>query len=324
MKNDKIPLVAVVGPTASGKTAAGVILAKQFGGEVVSADSMQIYKGMSIATAKPTVQEMQGVKHHLIDVLEPTADFSVADYVSLAQNIIADITSRGKLPIVVGGTGLYVNSLVDNITFDDTEKCPELRSELFDFAEKNGVHALWQQLLQLDPDSAAAIHENNINRVIRAIEVCKISGEKMSVRQLKSRENASPYNSCIIGLNFRSRDSLYEKINKRVDVMLENGLLQEAEEFFKRENVSTAAQAIGIKELKPYFDGEDTLENCVEKIKQETRRYAKRQLTWFRKRKDVNWIYLDDINLLNFNDEFTKILKITVAKSNILCYNYNM
>ncbi len=324
MKNDKIPLVAVVGPTASGKTAAGVIIAKEFGGEVVSADSMQIYKGMSIATAKPTVQEMQGVKHHLIDVLEPNTDFSVADYVSLAQNIIADITARGKLPIVVGGTGLYVNSLVDNITFDDTEKCPELRKELFDFAENNGAHALWEQLLQLDPDSAAAIHENNVNRVVRAIEVCKISGEKMSVRQLKSRENTSPYNSCIIGLNFRSRDALYERINKRVDVMVENGLLRETEEFFKRENVSTAAQAIGIKELKPYFDGEDTLENCVEKIKQETRRYAKRQLTWFRKRNDVNWIYLDDINLLNFNDEFTKILKITVAKSNILCYNYNM
>ena len=317
-KNKKIPLIAVVGPTASGKTAAGVILAKEFDGEVVSADSMQIYKGVSIATAVPDEQEMQGVPHHLVSFADPSVSFSVADYVTLAKNTIEDISSRGKLPIVVGGTGLYINSLIDDISFDDTCGRSDIREKLESFAKTNGAHALWERLNDIDPEAAAEIHENNVIRVIRAIEVYELTGEKMSVMKVKSRGADKPYNCCMIGLTYRDRGKLYDRINERVDKMLENGLIDEAREFLKKENVNTAKQAIGIKELRPYFDGEEDLGSCIERIKQETRRYAKRQLTWFRKRTDINWICLDDINLLNFNASFTKILKTIVAKSDIL------
>lgn len=317
-KNNKIPLIAVVGPTASGKTAAGVMLSKLYGGEVVSADSMQIYKGMSIATAKPTADEMQGIPHHMIDFASPSVSFSVADYVEMANEVIADITSRGKLPIIVGGTGLYVGSLIDNVKFDSTCGISDKRDELYKFAEQNGAHALWERLAKVDPETAASVHENNIPRVVRALEVYETTGEKLSVHKVRSREEETPYNSCIIGLDFRDRSLLYDRIDRRVDDMLERGLLSEAEEFLKHDDVSTANQAIGIKELRPYFSGEQTLESCTENLKMQTRRYAKRQLTWFRKRQDVNWVYLDDINLLNFNEEFIKILKTIVAKSNVL------
>lgn len=312
--NKKIPLVAVVGPTASGKTVAGVILAKELGGEVISADSMQIYKGMSIATAKPTAEEMCGVVHHLIDFLPPDADFSVADYVEAARAAAMDISKRGKLPILVGGTGLYVNSLIDNISFDDTGKSLEIRERLSAFAKEKGAHALWERLYEIDPETAAAVHENNIPRVIRGLEVFELTGEKLSVHKTNSRLVESPFNSCIIGLGFRDRQKLYDRINRRVDEMVRLGLADEAREFFEAGGGLTANQAIGIKELKPYLDGEDSLQSCIERIKQETRHYAKRQLTWFRKRTDIEWVYIDDINLLNFNEQFTKILKTIVAK----------
>ena len=314
----RIPLIAVVGPTASGKTAAGVMLAKLYGGEVVSADSMQIYKGMSIASAKPTAEEMQGVPHHLIDFAQPSVSFSVADYVEMAKKTIDEIVSRGRLPILVGGTGLYINSLIDNVRYDSTCGVSQMRDKYYEYAEEKGAHALWEKLLAVDPETAALVHENNIPRVARALEVYELTGEKLSVHKVRSRAEESPYNACIIGLDFRDRAALYDRINKRVDVMIENGLVAEAEEFLKIEGLHTANQAIGIKELKPYLDGEQTLESCIETIKMQTRRYAKRQLTWFRKRTDINWVYLDEINLLNFNEEFIKILKTTVAKSNVL------
>ncbi len=316
--NTKIPLVAVVGPTASGKTAAGVILAKELGGEVISADSMQIYKGMSIATAKPTEEEMCGVAHHLIDFLPPDADFSVADYVEAARAAAMDISKRGKLPVLVGGTGLYVNSLIDNISFDDTGKSLEIRERLADFAREKGTHALWERLAEVDPETAASVHENNIPRVIRGLEVFELTGEKLSVHKTNSRLTESPFDSCIIGLGFRDRQKLYDRINRRVDEMVRLGLVDEAREFFRAGGGPTANQAIGIKELKPYLDGEESLQSCIERIKQETRHYAKRQLTWFRKRTDINWVYIDDINLLNFNEQFTKILKTIVAKKHYL------
>lgn len=314
----KQPLVVVVGPTASGKTAAGVILAKEFGGEVVSADSMQIYKSMSISTAKPTKDEMQGIPHHLIDFLDSDTAFSVADYVSLAREKISDIASRGKLPILVGGTGLYVNSLIDNIKFDDTCGNSEIRDRLYAEAQEKGNHYLWERLLHIDPETASAVHENNLSRVVRALEVFEITGEKLSVHKKNSRLEESRYDVCMIGLNFHDRHLLYDRINRRVDLMLLNGLVDEAKDFFSEENRYTANQAIGIKELKPYLDGKDTLENCVKKIKMESRRYAKRQLTWFRRDGRINWIYLDEDNLLSDTEELTKNLKSIVVKSSVL------
>lgn len=279
---DKIFIVVVCGPTASGKTRLAVDLAEKFDGEIVSADSMQIYKRLDIASAKPTEEEKRGIPHHLMDFLEPTEGYSVADYVEKARGVIADIHSRGKLPIICGGTGLYINSLVDNIEFDDTGYDYEYRESLRKIAEEKGNGELIRMLSEVDPESAARLHENNQSRVIRALEVYHISGKTMTEIQAESRRNPSPYEPCMMMIDF-DREILYERINKRVDIMLETGLLEEAREFFTHDDYVTASQAIGYKELKPYFDGVADLTECVEKLKQETRRYAKRQLTWFRK-----------------------------------------
>ena len=315
MSDEKIPLVAVVGPTASGKTALGVSLAEYFGGEVVSADSMQIYEGMSIATAKPTQEEMHGIAHHLIGFLKMDESFSVADYVKLAGEVIRDINKRGKLPIVVGGTGLYVSSLIDNVKFSESHGDPVLREELAAFAEKNGREALHDRLAALDPEAAAAIHPNNVIRVIRALEVCISTGERFSVHKARSRMTESPYRSCIIGLDYRERSDLYGRIDRRVDMMMEAGLAEEAYEVWSKGGIKTASNAIGYKELVPYFEGEKELDACVEEIKLQTRHYAKRQLTWFRKNKQIEWIILDK------SDDLKKIrencLKV-IAKRKIL------
>lgn len=314
----KQPLVVVVGPTASGKTKSGVILAKELGGEVVSADSMQIYKSMSVSTAKPTKEEMQDIAHHLIDFAENDVSFSVADYVSMAREKISEIADRGKLPIIVGGTGLYISSLIDNIKFDDTCSSSEIRDRLYALAQKNGNRFLWEKLYDVDPETAKKVHENNLSRVVRALEVYEKTGEKLSVHKENSRLEKSPYSVCMIGLGFKDRALLYDRINKRVDTMLKNGLVEEARAFYSLPDANTANQAIGIKELKPYLDGEDTLENCIEKIKMESRRYAKRQLTWFRRDERICWIYLDEEDLLTDEEELTKILKSIVVKSGIL------
>ncbi len=317
-EHEKIPVLAVVGPTASGKTALGIALAQMYGGEVVSADSMQIYKGMSIATAKPTIEEMQGVPHHLIDFLERDVQFSVADYVSLAGKIIADIHQRGKLPIVVGGTGLYVSSLLENIRFADTRQNPELRAELTAFAQEQGAAALHKRLEELDYEAAAEIHPNNLVRVIRALEVCIETGKKFSQLKAESRSAPSPYKSCIIGLDYADRDVLYDRINRRVDSMVEQGLINEAYEVWKQGEMKTASNAIGYKELIPYFEGNASLEACIEEIKLQTRHFAKRQLTWFRKNKQIQWITLSGFhNLKKIQENCQKI----IAKSGVLCYN---
>lgn len=292
---DKIKIAAVVGPTASGKTALAAEIAKKFGGEVISADSMQIYKGLDIATAKPTAEEMQGIPHHLISVVEPHEEFSVADYVRLAKKCIEDISSRGKLPILAGGTGLYINSLIDNIDFTHIDSNGEARKRIEDEAEKVGSEALYERLKSIDPEGAASIHPNNITRVIRALEVCEVTGIKFSdYKQINNRKNESPYEAVLIGLNFKDRNILYDRINRRVDIMFENGLLQEAEEVFRKKDIKTIKQAIGYKELIPFFNNESTFEECAAKIKQETRHYAKRQLTWFRRDDRINWIYPDE------------------------------
>lgn len=314
----KQPLIVVVGPTASGKTALAVEIAKKFNGEIISADSMQIYKGMSIATAKPTVEEMQGIKHYLIDFLDPEEDFSVADYVKLAKKAIEEISSKGKIPVIAGGTGLYVHSLIDNIKFDDTCSNTKIRDELYNVAKEKGNHYLWEELNKIDPITASKVHENNLSRVVRAIEVYRETGVPISQHKINSRREETPYEFIIIGLTFSDRKKLYERIEKRVDIMAENGMIEEAREIYNSHKISTAHQAIGYKELIPYFENIDTLENCLDKIKLETRHYAKRQLTWFRRDERINWFEID--KFVNYQD-FQNNIENFVAKSKIMCYN---
>ncbi len=290
----KIPLIVVCGPTASGKTSLAVEIAKLYNCEVVSADSMQIYKHMQIATAKPTTEEMQGIPHHLIDFIEPEERFSVADYVKLAKERIADIYSRGKLPLLCGGTGLYISSLIDNVAFDDTCSSTELRNELSSIAREKGGEYLLDILKQFDPESAQRLHPNNITRIIRAIEVYKISGITMT-QAIKNSRRDSIYELCMIGISYFDRDKLYQRINMRVDMMVKNSLIDEAREVLQNSGLGTSFQAIGYKELKPYFNGEKTVQECIEKLKLETRHYAKRQLTWFRRDDRINWIYPDKL-----------------------------
>lgn len=293
---DKIRVIAIVGPTASGKTALGVEIAEEFSGEVVSADSMQIYKGMDIATAKPTKEEMRGIPHHLIGFLDRNVSFSVADYVELAGSVIGDISERKKLPVIVGGTGLYVSSLLDNIKFADIKSDAGLRKKLEDEAERLGNSYLFEKLEKVDPESAAELHPNNLVRVIRALEVYELTGKKLSLFKAESRLEESPYDPVMIGLDYNDRQILYDRINKRVDIMVKNGIVEEAQSIFDSCNMKTAGNAIGYKELIPYFKKEKSLEECISKIKQETRRYAKRQLTWFRKNAKINWLKLDEFD----------------------------
>lgn len=288
------PLVVIVaGPTASGKSALAVAIAKKLDGEVVSADSMQIYKGMDIATAKPTADEMQNIPHHLISIVNQNDIYSVNEFKRDACKAIDDILSRGKLPVVAGGTGLYIDTLVNNTVFLDYEKS-DIRTELEKRAESEGISVLYSELEAIDSQAAARLHENDCKRIIRALEVYYSTGKTITEQEQLSHLEESPYRFCIIGINANNRQLLYDRINSRVDAMLEAGLEKEAEEFFAQQVSATAKQAIGYKELKPYFDKVCTLEEATERLKTETRRYAKRQLTWFRKRENINWIFIDD------------------------------
>lgn len=291
--DNKTRLIAIVGATASGKTSLSIELAKKYNGEIVSADSMQIYKGMDIATAKPTKEEMQGIPHHLIDFLSPTENFSVSEYVTLAKGAIDDITQRGKLPILCGGTGLYVRSLVENVKFSEEKTDEKLREELNERYKKEGGEILLKELAEFDEETAKTLHPNNGKRIIRAIEIYRTTGITMAQHIKNSKNEPSPYDLTAIGITYADRQKLYDRINLRVDIMMKNGLLKEAEDFYSRYNSNTASAAIGYKELKPYLDGEVTLETAVEKLKQETRHYAKRQLTWFRRDEYINWIEAD-------------------------------
>lgn len=292
----KPKILAVCGPTASGKTWLGVELALAYGGEVISADSIQIYKGMDTASAKPTKEEMKGVPHHLISVLDRNVTFSVSDYVKLAREKTEDILSRGKLPIIVGGTGLYIDSFLNNITFSEVKSDEEYRKELYKFAEENGNEALYEKLVSADPEASESIHMNNLVRVVRALEVIHVTGRKFSELKAESRLHESPYESIILGLNASDRAVLYDRINQRVDEMVENGLIDEARSLWLEGGMATASNAIGYKELIPYFENNASLWECLDKIKQETRRYAKRQLTWFRKNDSIEWIIIDDFS----------------------------
>lgn len=303
------PLVAVVvGPTASGKSALAVEIAKKYGGEVVSADSMQIYKGMDIATAKPAREEMQGIPHHLISIVEPTDSFSVNEFKIKATQAIEDILSRGKFPVVAGGTGFYVDTLVNNTEFLDYEK-NDIRARLEEKAGQEGIAVLYGELKAIDPIAAERLHENDSKRIIRALEVYYSTGKTITEQERLSHLEESPYRFCIIGINARDRQVLYNRINLRVDLMLEAGLISEAREFFSMPVSLTAKQAIGYKELKPYLDGHCSLDEAVERLKTETRRYAKRQLTWLRKRENINWIYIDSKSTDEIINEAFEIIK---------------
>lgn len=308
--NNKIKLITVVGPTASGKTRLGVELAKRYGGEVISADSMQIYKGMQIATAKPTVEEMQGIPHHLMDFLEPNQTYSVAMFVDDAKKCIEDISSRGKIPVIVGGTGLYVDSLLNNISFHESQRDNELSEKLRELYYTEGVDYLLDMLRKFDGESAERLEtEKNPKRIIRAIEFYKTTGITITKQNKKSKNEESPYSAIKLGLNFEDRQKLYDRINERVDLMVEAGLVLEAKRVFNSELSFTSVKAIGYKELFPYLKGELPLEECIEKLKQETRRYAKRQITWFKRDKEINWLYPDKAE--SFEQLFEQAVQIT-------------
>lgn len=299
MAESKIPLIAIIGPTASGKTSLAVEICKRIDGEAVSCDSMQIYKGMDIATAKPTAEEMQGIPHHLIGFVEPDEQFSVYKYCEKAKAIIDDIVSRGKKAVIVGGTGLYFNSLVDNIEYLPDETDFDYREELKKRAETEGADVLLSELREIDPQAAEKLHLNNVGRIIRALEIYRATGKTKSEQNEQSKKNPSPFKLTAVCLDARDRQFLYNRINKRVDTMLESGLLKEAEVFLNSPLGNTAKQAIGYKELTPYFNGEKTLEECIDNLKMQTRRYAKRQLTWFRRDDRMNYLYIDEYDSLD-------------------------
>ena len=287
----KHPVVAVVGPTATGKTALGVALAQHFSGEVISCDSMQIYKGLDVGTAKVTPEETCGIPHHGVDILTPEKTFSVADFTAMAGRLEREISARGALPILVGGTGLYVQSFLNGVRFTEEKAPAGLREQLAaELAEKGGT-AMYEELRQVDPEAAAAIHPNNQARVLRALEHYRATGKKLSEQKAESLPPEKPYRSLILGLDFPDRAALYRRIDLRVDKMLEAGILPEAELVWQnRETYRTAAQAIGYKEFFPYFEGAASLEACTDKLKQASRNYAKRQLTWFRHMEGVVWL----------------------------------
>ena len=288
-------MVAIGGPTATGKTALSVALAKEFGGEVVNADSMQIYRGLDIGTAKPTAEERQGIPHHLMDFLPPEAPYSVADFTAAAAPLIEQLNSAGKLPIVTGGTGLYITSLMKGTAFAPEKTDPAIRAQLQTEADEQGSAAMYARLQQIDPAYAEKLHPNNLPRVIRALELFEATGRRMSEQQRAALAAEPPYRSLCICLTCRDRAELYRRIDRRVDSMLQNGVLEEAKLVYdNRETYRTAAQAIGYKEFFPYFAGEMPLNDCSNRLKQATRNYAKRQLTWFRHQANGVWLYVDE------------------------------
>lgn len=288
-----ISVLCIVGPTASGKTALSVELAKRTDGEIVSADSMQIYKGMDIASAKPTKEEMCGIPHHMMDFLPPETPYSVAQYTEAARVCIREIAARGRLPILVGGTGLYVDSLLSHTQFVEAPTDMALRTELDAEYETVGGEEMLRRLAEFDSDSAARLHPNNKKRILRAFEIYKLTGRTLTEALAQSHTVPSPFKPTYIGIAFREREILYDRINRRVDEMLARGLLGEAREFYAG-NPETAAQAIGYKELKPFLDGVLPLTDAVENLKRATRNYAKRQITWFKRNGQIHWLYADE------------------------------
>ena len=284
-------IVVVCGPTASGKTALSIALAKAFDGEVVSADSMQIYRGMDIGTAKPTLEEREGIPHHMLDVAEPGESYSVSRYVQEATACVEDILSRGKLPIVCGGTGLYIDGLIRGTDFQPAGTDNGIREELEKEWEAQGAETMMARLAAVDPESAERLHLSDKRRILRALEVWLATGETITAHNARTKAIPPRFEAVMIGLNTQPRDILYGRIDRRVDVMLEQGLLQEVQTLLEKGLLEgTAAQAIGYKELLAHFRGEMTLDAAADLIRQKSRNYAKRQLTWFRRDERVKWI----------------------------------
>lgn len=307
---EKIKVYTICGPTASGKSALGVEIAKRINGEIVSADSIQIYKYVDIASAKPTKEEMQGIKHHLIDYVEPYENYSVSRFVEDANKCIDEIVSRNKIPIIVGGTGLYIDTLINNIKLLDDSFSEEVRKELQERLQKEGIEKLYEQLQKIDFEASKKIHPNNAVKVLRALEIYYSSGKTLTEQNEQSLSEESRFDNTSICLVPKNREFLYERINKRVDMMLQNGLVDEAERFFNMNYGNTSAQAIGYKELKPYFDNELSLEECVENLKKATRHYAKRQMTWFRRNENNVYFYIDSYNdVYSLADDVMKYIR---------------
>ncbi len=304
-------IIVIVGPTASGKTNLSIELAKRMNGEIISADSMQIYKYMDIGTAKPTEEEMQGIKHYLVDEVLPSEDFNVVRFKELAEKYIENILEKGKQPIVVGGTGLYISSLINNINFSESESDWELRETLKKEAEELGPEHLHKKLQEVDPESALNIHPNNIKRVIRALEVYYQTQKPISYHNEISRLIAPKYEFILVGLT-TDRQALYERINRRVDIMVENGLVDEVKKLVDLGYADSiiSMQGIGYKEILEFLTNNSTLEQAIENIKQGTRRYAKRQITWFKRINGIKWFNIDNtgnnINVINEIFEYVK------------------
>lgn len=292
MKRYVFPVIA--GPTASGKTALAVRMAQRFGGEVVSADSMQVYDTLRIGTARPTPEETAGVPHHLQGCVPLSAPYSVAQYVKDASAAVEDIAARDKLPVLCGGTGLYISSFLDNLAFTEEAGDPALRESLRQKAEAQGGRALLDELREFDPETADRLHENDLGRIIRAIEVYRMTGVPMSEAARRAKSRPSPYDGCLIVLDARDRAFLYDRIDRRVDIMVSEGLLDEARQVLSSGQAATAMQAIGYKELAPWLAGELPLAEALENLKRGTRRYAKRQLSWFRRMEGAHWLYIDE------------------------------
>lgn len=306
----KKPLIVLTGPTSVGKTKLSIELARKIGGEIISADSMQVYRHMNIGSAKITIEEMEGIPHHLIDILNPTEKFSVVEFQRLTKIAMDEIYHRGNIPILVGGTGFYIQSVLYDVNFTENQENTTLRIKLEEMARVKGVEYLHNMLKDIDPKSALEIHENNIKKVIRALEFYQLTGSKISDHNYEERQNSSPYHFCYFVLN-DDREKIYKRINERVDKMIDNGLLDEVLSLQKagctRENMSM--QGLGYKEIISYLGGEITLEEAINLIKRDTRHFAKRQLTWFRREKDVIWI-----NKLDFSNDEEKIIEFMLEQ----------
>jgi len=288
MKKEKV--IVIGGPTASGKTALSIELAKKIGGEIVSCDSMQIYKEMNIGTAKPDTEEMQGIKHYMLDFVSPEQRYSVADYKIDAKKAIKEIIKKGRTPIVVGGTGLYIDTLIYEIEYPQIETDLEYRKELENLIQEKGLQYLYNQAKQIDEKAMQKISQNDTKRILRVLELYKQTGKTKTELEEESRKNEPEYDYIVFAINM-DRDVLYDRINKRVDIMMEKGLIQEVENLCKKyKQMPTAMQGLGYKEVVEYLENKCTKEEMVDKIKQESRRYAKRQLTWFRKNKQTIWL----------------------------------
>lgn len=316
---EKKPLIILTGPTAVGKTKASIGLAKAIGGEIISADSMQVYRHMDIGSAKITKEEMADVPHYLIDVLEPEEEFHVVRFQQMAKAAMTDIYSRGKIPIIVGGTGFYIQALLYDIDFTENEGDSVYREKLEVLAKEKGAAYLHGQLAMVDPKSAEEIHANNIKRVIRALEFYHQTGQKISEHNERERQKESPYQFCYFVLNDR-RECLYERIDQRVDQMIRNGLVQEVQTLKERgcTKQMVSMQGLGYKEIFSYLEGDCSLEEAVYIIKRDTRHFAKRQLIWFKRERDVIWVQKDE---LNYDDEklLQSLLESIKERMNLPC-----